>query len=75
MTPKSPSTEPEKPIRKPEHDGVYPRCVWCGGENYAMAVIAYSKGEIPCASVNNCGKFLPKDYIKLDAPQAAKEVA
>lgn len=55
----------QQPIRKPEADGVYPRCVWCGGENYMPAVIAYSKGKMACASVNGCGKKLPKEYIKL----------
>lgn len=54
-----------QPIRQPAYDGVYPRCVWCGGENYGPAVIEYSNGKIPCASVNNCGKYLPKEYIKL----------
>lgn len=57
--------ELRKPIRKPELDGVYPRCVWCNGENYAMAVIEYSKGKIPCAAVGGCGKYLPKEYVKL----------
>lgn len=55
----------DKPVREPEADGAYPRCVWCGGENYGPAVIAYSKGKIACPSVNDCGKKLPKGYIKL----------
>lgn len=54
-----------RPVREPESDGIYPRCVWCNGENYAPAVIAYSRGETPCASVRNCGKYLPQNYIKL----------
>jgi hypothetical protein len=46
----------------PSRDGIYPRCVYCGGENYAVAVLAYSNGEIPCASVNDCGRYLPDSY-------------
>jgi hypothetical protein len=55
-------TEPMKPVAK---DGIYPRCVWCNGEIYGPAVIDYSKGKIPCAAVNGCGEYLPKDYIKI----------
>jgi hypothetical protein len=43
-------------------DYIYPRCVWCRGENYVLSVLAYSRGEIPCASVGGCGRFLPEDY-------------
>lgn len=50
----------------PSSDGIYPRCVYCLGENYTPAVLEYSKGKIPCAAVNGCGKFLPKEYIKLE---------
>lgn len=50
----------EKPGRTINKDGIYPRCVWCGGENYAPAIIAYSKGEVACWQ---CGKKLPPDYI------------
>lgn len=46
----------------PSKDGIYPRCVYCWGENYALAVLAYSNGEIPCASVNGCGRYLPESY-------------
>lgn len=53
------------PIKPPSKDGVYPRCVWCGGENQMGAVIDYSKGKIACASVNNCGKYLPEEYVKI----------
>lgn len=52
-----------EPIRGKSRDGIYPRCVWCNGENYALAVLAYSAGEIPCAAVNGCGRMLPADYI------------
>lgn len=52
-----------EPIVPKARDGIYPRCVWCLGENYALAVIAYSAGEIPCAAVNGCGKYLPADYV------------
>ena len=51
---------PSTPIA---HDGIYPRCVWCGGENYAPAVIKYSKGLTDCAAVSSCGKTLPNEYI------------
>lgn len=51
-----------EPVRKLEVDGVYTRCVWCNGENYASNVIPYSKAESGC---HQCGKLLPKDYIKL----------
>lgn len=50
------------PVRGKAWDYIYPRCVWCNGENYALAVLAYSAGEIPCAAVNGCGRFLPEDY-------------
>lgn len=55
---------PRRPKRGRSRDGIYPRCVWCDGENYIPAVIAYSRGEIPCASTTNCGRFLPDDYLK-----------
>ena len=54
-----------KLLLPPSSDGVYPCCVHCGGENYAMAVSDYSKGIIPCASARGCGEYLPKEYIKL----------
>lgn len=56
---------PDQPICPIAADGIYPHCVWCNGENYGPAVIDYSKGKIPCASTNNCGKYLPKEYVKL----------
>lgn len=43
-------------------DRIYPRCVWCRGENWAMAVLAYSRGETPCAAVGGCGRYLPEEY-------------
>lgn len=51
-----------EPVRGISRDRIYPRCVWCDGENYALAVIAYSYGLIPCASVDGCGRYLPEDY-------------
>lgn len=30
-------------------------------------------GKIPCASVGDCGKYLPKDYIKLNDPTPVDE--
>jgi hypothetical protein len=50
---------PELP---PSRDGIYPRCVWCNGENYLPAVLVYSRGDIPCAAVYSCGLYLPEDY-------------
>lgn len=44
-------------------DGIYPRCVWCNGENYIPAVLEYSAGTRPCASVYDCGRYLPTEYI------------
>lgn len=52
----------DKPQLQPTYDGVYPRCVWCNGENYALNVIDYSKGISGC---HQCGKLLPKEYVKL----------
>ena len=52
-----------EPIRPKSRDGIYPRCVWCNGENYMPAVLAYSAGEISCAAVSGCGQMLPADYI------------
>jgi hypothetical protein len=56
----------QRPKRGRSRDGIYPRCVWCDGENYALAVMAYSRGEVPCASTTNCGRYLPDDYLKLN---------
>lgn len=53
----------DKPIRAKSADGIYPRCVFCNGENYMPAVLAYSAGQIPCAAAGGCGKFLPPDYL------------
>jgi hypothetical protein len=53
---------PELPQMGKAWDYIYPRCVWCRGENYALAVLAYSRGETPCAAVNGCGRYLPEDY-------------
>ena len=61
--------EPKLPIA---NDGVYPRCVWCNGENYAPAVIEYSLGKVPCWQ---CGKVLPDSYVKLEDPEAKDENA
>lgn len=57
------ATASAQPLVSPSRDGIYPRCVWCWGENYVLAVLAYSAGQVPCASVNSCGKYLPDDYI------------
>lgn len=51
------------PTMPPNRDGIYPRCVWCRGENYALAVLAYSAGEHACAAYRSCGKHLPDSYI------------
>lgn len=55
----APQAQPELPISR---DRIYPRCVWCRGENYALAVLAYSAGRIPCAAVYSCGLYLPDSY-------------
>lgn len=54
----------DEPVIPPAHDGIYPRCVWCRGENYMPAVLAYSRREIPCSAVGGCGRYLPGDYPK-----------
>lgn len=58
------SLGPIEPKLPPSADGIYPRCVWCNGENWAVAVLAYSLGEVPCAAVGGCGRKVPADYIK-----------
>lgn len=50
------------PVLGPAKDRIYPRCVWCRGENYLPAVLAYSAGEIPCSAAGGCGRYLPEDY-------------
>lgn len=59
-------TPPKTPLLPIAKDRCYPRCVWCRGENYMPAVIAYSHGEIPCAAVGGCGKYLPEEYRMVD---------
>lgn len=54
-----------QPLIGKSDDGIYPRCVWCRGENWMLAVIRYSHGAIPCAAAGGCGKFLPTSYITL----------
>lgn len=54
----------DTPKLSPRRDGIYPRCVWCGGENYAPAVLAYSNRETPCASFDPCGRMLPLEYVR-----------
>jgi hypothetical protein len=54
------------PIRKSERDGIYARCVWCDGENYAPNVMAYSKGQSAC---HQCGKLLPPEYVTFKSPR------
>lgn len=54
----------QRPKLPRSKDGIYPRCVWCNGENYMPHVLAYSAGETSCASTTNCGKYLPPDYIR-----------
>lgn len=50
----------DKPVIPIQNDGIYTRCVWCNGENYAPNVIAYSKAESAC---HQCGKFVPEEYV------------
>lgn len=63
----------DTPVRGISWDRIYPRCVWCDGENYALAVIAYSRREIPCAAVGGCGRYLPKGYGKVIVDDEADE--
>jgi len=63
---------PMEPVMPPSRDGIYPRCVWCRGENFTLAQLAYSAGEIPCAAVNGCGKFLPAEYVTEGDPDEAR---
>lgn len=55
----------DKPTLRQSRDGLYFRCVWCGHENWMLAVGAYSRGDIPCAAAPGCGRFLPQSYVKL----------
>lgn len=52
------------PAIGPAPDGIYPRCVYCRGENYALAVLDYSRGRAPCAAVRGCGRYLPGSYTR-----------
>jgi hypothetical protein len=54
-----------EPVLDPSKDGIYPRCVFCRGENYGPAVMAYSRREIPCVAVAGCGEYLPESYVSL----------
>lgn len=64
----------ETPKLPRSSDGIYPRCVWCDGENYGPAVFAYSLGETPCAAAGGCGKTIPESYIgpRAEAPLSRK---
>lgn len=53
-----------EPILSISYDRIYPRCVWCRGEQYGPAVIAYSQGDIPCAAAGGCGRYVPIEYRK-----------
>ncbi len=55
------------PVLPVARDGIYPRCVHCRGENYVLAVLAYSRREIPCAAVGGCGLLLPESYVRGNA--------
>lgn len=54
---------PAAPVMPRARDGIYPRCVWCRGENYVLSVLAYSAGLAPCGAVGGCGRYLPEEYI------------
>lgn len=56
-----------EPVLMPSRDGIYPRCVYCDSENPALAVLAYSRREIPCAAAHSCGRSLPAEYVRGDA--------
>ena len=72
--PDAPTPDP-RPQMRPSRDGIYPRCVWCRGENYALAVLAYSRREVPCAAAGGCGRLLPVEYVRLasDPDQTPQE--
>lgn len=57
------TTRVDVPVVPKAADGIYPRCVWCFGEQYAAAVIAYSAGEIACTAVPTCQRYVPEDYV------------
>lgn len=65
-------SEPGKPvpILPKSRGGHYPRCVYCCGEIYAPAVLAYSLGEIACAAMGRCGRKLPPSYVTLTRGEA-----
>jgi hypothetical protein len=65
------NSTPEAPQMRPSWDGIYPRCVWCRGENYGLAVLAYSRGEQPAAAVGGCGRYLPDGYRKAAGTEVA----
>lgn len=55
----------DEPTRDKSSDGIYPRCVYCGGEIYGPAVYDYSLGKIGCGVVNGCGRKLPPEYVTM----------
>lgn len=57
------------PILSKARDGIYPRCVYCLGENYALAVVGYSTRQHSCAAVRSCGRTLPEDYVVTIDPE------
>ena len=61
-----------KPVLGKSRDGIYPRCVWCNGENYGPLVFPYSLGELNgCPTAKEEGAEpcpdLPKDYVTAKA--------
>lgn len=57
------------PILSKSPDGIYPRCVYCLGEIYALTVLRYSNRECACAAVRSCGRMLPEDYVVTPEPE------
>jgi hypothetical protein len=57
--------EPRSPY-PPSRDRIYPRCPECRTEQYALAVLAFSRGECACY---RCGHVIRED-ARLDAPNA-----
>lgn len=52
------------PVRRVAPGGIYPRCVWCDGEQYMRAVLDYSTRRCPCTAAHGCGRYLPESYVR-----------
>lgn len=59
--------EIHRPAGQANRPVIQTRCVYCGGEHYALAVIAVSHGHAAC---HNCGRT-PGVFTDLDAYRVA----